>query len=511
MLKQLLHLLGLLFLLSACTGNDDEKEPATAPPVIYNKVELLSVSFHTSDNDTLLLEDVECSIVGDSIVECWMPDFMPDKRLVPRFEFSGEYVCIDGRQALSGQTAFDFRTPIELRVFGGQFSKRYVVYVHSFTGLPVMWIDTENHQTITSKDEYLHAHFRLLDDVSTTHATSRIIDDDVNIRGRGNSTWFMSKKPYLLKFDKDVSLLSEPFTKSWVLINNYSDKTMLRNSVAFYMSSISKLVYTPRTHFVELILNGEHNGTYLLSEKLNLDRIRDKFGFDDFLLQIDARAADDDITFHVPHIHHPIVLEDADDYVSEESLAYIKRFLNEADSVLFSDDYTDPVSGWQRYIDVPSFVDWYLINEIARNNDALFFSSCYMSLRIGGKLRMGPVWDFDIAFGNINYDDNFLPEGFWISRTPWFRRLLSDPVFMARVKQRFDYFYSRKSDIMHFIDLNAEYLTRSVQENEKIWHTLNKAVWPNYKVLGNYPDEVQELKEWLNTRLDWMKSEYDKK
>lgn len=122
---------------------------------------------------------------------------------------------------------------------------------------------------------------------------------------------------------------------------------------------------------------------------------------------------------------------------------------------------------------------------------------------------MGPIWDFDLAFGNTD-ELNRGPSGFWIKQSDWISRMFNDPVFVARVKERYDYFYSRKSDIMHEIDKTAVYLKRSAYENENRWHTFYDYVLPNYEVWGSYYNEVQSVKEWLNARMDWLKTEFDK-
>ena len=147
---------------------------------------------------------------------------------------------------------------------------------------------------------------------------------------------------------------------------------------------------------------------------------------------------------------------------------------------------------------------------LAKNNDACFFSSCYMHLKRGDKLKMGPLWDFDIAFGNVDYNGNYTSDGFWIKDVTWYSRLFEDPAFVAKVKERFDYFYSRKDDIVSEINANAQYLRCSAQENNNKWHTLYTYTWPNYDIWGSYQNEVQSMKEWLHARFEWLKAEFDK-
>ena len=172
---------------------------------------------------------------------------------------------------------------------------------------------------------------------------------------------------------------------------------------------------------------------------------------------------------------------------------------------MFSEDFADPVEGYKKYIDVESFVDWYLINEITKNPDSRFFTSCYMNLSREGKLKMGPLWDFDIAFGNIDYHPQVIGlEGFWVKTSPWFTRLFEDPAFVSLVKERFAYFYGKQNEIFLEINRNAEYLQYAAVENNNKWGTLYNYTWPNYEILGKYQNEVQSMKNWLSRRFEWL-------
>ena len=222
---------------------------------------------------------------------------------------------------------------------------------------------------------------------------------------------------------------------------NYTDKTSLRNATAFYMGELSNLDWTPRMHFVEVMLNGRYNGTYQLGEKIKISKNRVNVDDSGILFEIDDKAAyePDARYFYVEHIAQPVNIKDPEVEYNDETYQYAYSFLKLVDETLFSDNFTDPVEGWRKLMDEDSFVDWYLINEISKNNDACFWSSCFMNLKKGGKLKMGPLWDFDIAFGNVYYNGNDDPEGFWVKSVTWYDRLFQDPLFMAKVKQRFGY------------------------------------------------------------------------
>ena len=191
---------------------------------------LLSIEFLAAEN-ALLSQNVKGEIVGDSVIEVWLPSIVKDKYLIPHFNFDGTLVTIDGKEAESSVSMFDFTKPVELTVHTSRKSLTYMMYVHAFTGLPLLYIDIAGRQTVTSKDYYLDASLRLIEDVRT-RAAGDVVSAPVHIKGRGNSSWGQPKKPYRLKFDEKIALLGEHKDKSWVLIPNYSDKSMLRNSLS---------------------------------------------------------------------------------------------------------------------------------------------------------------------------------------------------------------------------------------------------------------------------------------
>lgn len=464
---------------------------------------LTSLEFRVSANLNSLIEDVYGEIIGDSVVECWARYIMDSKVLIPHFTFEGDEVTVDDQVLTSDVSTCDFKTPVKVTVKAGEQIKDYTVYMHAFTGLPVLWIDTQDHAEILSKEAYLDARFKLVEDVKT-RAPGDVIEMDCTVKGRGNSTWLVDKKPYALKFENKVSLIDEPKDKSWVLLANHLDKTMLRNHLAFYMGNMSNLDYTPRSHFVELMLNGRYNGTYQLCEKVKVSKHRVNVGDDGFLLEVDKYAEVNDITFRLANVFYPINIKAPDMELGDDNYQYIRDYMTTVDSVLFSENFSDPCNGWQKYMDMDSFVDWYLINEIAKNNDAKFDTSCYMHLKRGEKLKMGPLWDFDLGFGNCDLNNTYDTAGYHVIRASWYSRLFKDPAFVARLKERFNYFYSKRDDCVREINTYAQYLKYSVAENNNRWNILYNPAKYNYDIWGNYQNEVQYLKQWLNKRFEWL-------
>lgn len=477
---------------------------------------LLSIEFVAADNSQQLKNNITGEIVGDSIIDCWLPSIMKNKYLIPRFTFDGTLVTIDEKEAESGVSMFDFTKPVVLTVHTSAKSVSYKMYVHAYTGLPLLYIDIAGKQEVTSKDYYLDATLRLVEDVKT-RAAGDVVSAPVHIKGRGNSSWAQPKKPYRLKFDEKIALLGEHKDKSWVLVANYSDKSMLRNSLSYYMGKVSNLEWTPSSHFVELFINGRHRGTYLLCEKVKVSKHRVNVGDDGFLLECNRWADQEDgnVYFYTPNLTPAVVVKEPDVVAGDANFEYVRNYMLTVEQVLFSANFADPNVGWQKYMDMDSFVDWYLIHEMSKNVDCMFNFSTYLNLPRGGKLRMGPIWDFDIAYGNIKQSDSgylkwVFPSGNLLSVTKWYSRLMKDPAFVAKLKERFNYFYSHKNEFLTYLNESAQYLRYSVEENEAKWGTLYHYTFKNYNIWGSYFNEVQDLKEWLNARLDWMKEDYDK-
>lgn len=478
-------------------------------PRLTEEVEpkLMSISFRMADNPLLLVDDISSEILGDSIAECWIRHLVINKYLIPLFEYEGDSIVINNQKYISGDMV-DFKTPVKIKVLSHQKSKEYTVLVHSFTGLPVVWIETENRKEIVSKEEYVNASFKLVENVLTRSAGD-VIEDSVSIKGRGTSSWNISpKKSYRLKFDKKISLLNEPKDKSWVLIANHFDKTMIRNMIAYYMGGLSNLDYTPRFHFVDLMLNGRYDGTYMLGDKLKISNNRVNVGDDGFLVEISHDVLyEEGVYFYTDSLICPVHIKYPDVIEGDENYLYVKDAFVEAEKALFMDSFMDPNNGWQKYLDISSFVDWWIIHEITKNADAIaFYKSCYLSLKRGDKIKIGPIWDFDLSFGNGPAPGEYDIEGFtyMLYNNLWYKRLFQDPTFVQLVKERYSYFYALKNDMLREINEYANYLRYSVEENENRWHILYTTTYYHWDVWGNYNNEIQYMKTWLIKRMDWL-------
>lgn len=432
----------------------------------------------------------------------------------------------------SGLNLFTYDEDVTLSLsFTDEKGERQSIESNSFNvifdnGLPLIVddgfaiFDIHTPGEITSKDDWM-------DDCSIEIANAGNYSKSyskVQMKGRGNSTWWgIPKKPYAIKLDKKDEVMGFPKHKRWVLLANYYDHSNIRTEISFCMSRMSMqqsepgMSYTPRTAYTRMFMNDEFQGLYVLTEQMKIDENRVDVGDDGYLLEIDFRAGEDpeDIYFKVPHISQPIVIKDPD-MESQADIDYIKDFLTKVDEVLYSKEFTDAEKGYKNYIDVNSFVDWYLVNEITKNADASFYASCYMSFRRGEKLKMGPVWDFDLAMGNYpNFGDYYYtewinkPQDFHIKNSDWIKRMFEDPEFVSLVKKRFRFYYDRRDEILGEIDRLHDLLLNVVHENDKVWHFYSRP-YDADKTTKAFDDECSQIKEWLGKRFNWLRTEFDK-
>ncbi len=370
--------------------------------------------------------------------------------------------------------------------------------------LPLLEITTENNHPIDDTENWIKGNVVISDNGVQTDLGK------LEIKGRGNSTWGMPKKPYSLKLDKKASVLGMESNKRWVILANYSDKTLLRTTFAFDLglSVYNNLKWTPNSRMVEVVINSEYIGVYQVVEQIRIDKKRVDIDTDkeDFLMEVNARLdgkcnfkTTRGVCFSFNEPEEPV----------EPKLNEIKEKLQEAEDTIYSDNFTDATDGYAKYIDVDSFIDWYLVNEFTKNTDASFYSSVYMYYK-DSKIFMGPIWDFDISSGNINYNGCDNPENYWIKNAMWISRLFDDASFVEKVKTRWNEKRSILQDHIDEISDKAADLNLAASSNFQRWDILNTYVWPNRVVTGSYNGEVLELVAWLNKRYAWMDNELNK-
>ena len=403
------------------------------------------------------------------------------------------------------------KNPIEITVDMAKTIKAEVFNPDQFTGLPIIYVNT-NGVAIDSKEDYVEGVASIIGGENYPD----LVEAEMKIKGRGNSTWWQGgvwgKKPYQIKFDDKTEVLNIPKDKKWVLLAELSDKSLIRNKISREMGDISRFDYVPKAKYVELFINDQHAGTYLMGQKVEESKNRVNIGDKGYLIEIDQtnRIDEDDVYFttdgwskfpsNLFNIKEPSLELNSSEY------NLIKNHIIDFEEALFGDNFTDADLGYRAFVDLDSFIDWYLINEICKNQDAATYSSIYFNYIPGEKIKMGPLWDFDLAYGNVDYSNATYPEGFHIKSNPWYKRMFEDPYFNSLVKDRFLYYETNLDMLLNKIDLIEKYLEKSQQKNFEIWPILGQYVWPNPVYYDTHHQEVEHLKDWIEQRMTWLKT-----
>jgi hypothetical protein len=413
------------------------------------------------------------------------------------------------------------------------------------SNLPIVVINT-NGGTIVD-DPKIGASMGIIDNGVERNYTTDTFDftGKIGIEIRGSSSQMFPKKQYGIELRDDAGeglaapLLGMPAEEDWVLFAPYNDKSLMRDVLSYNLGR-QLGGYAPRARYCELLLNGVYQGVYVLIEKIKRDKNRlniNKLDPDEitgnnltggYIIKIDKTTGgtgDGWTSGYKPPlgtnqvVYFQYEYPDAGDIVSEQS-AYIQSFIRQFEDVLHGENFDDPTSGYAKYIDVDSFVDYLIMQELTRNVDGYRLSTFMYKQRDsdGGKLHMGPIWDFNLGFGNADYCDggkvegwaldfnNVCPTDFWLIPF-WWKKLFQDEAFGAKVAARWTSLRSgvfRSDHIQAKIDSINTLLGEGEARNFDAWKVLGKYVWPNSYVGSSFADEVTYLKGWIDQRLVWM-------
>ncbi|MBR4963415.1 MAG: CotH kinase family protein, partial [Muribaculaceae bacterium] len=278
------------------------------------------------------------------------------------------------------------------------------------TTVPTIYINTEGGVPVVSKDDYVNAYVSVRGAANEEDNITEVLTE---IKGRGNSTWGMDKKPYRLKFDKKIKFLGNAAKeKNWVLLANYADKTLMRNALAFETArNMFEFGFTPSVTFVDVVLNGENLGSYMLTDQVEVKSKRVPVTEQDetttindpeitggYLIEVDGFADSEISWFQTTKGMKVTIKYPKDDEINSDQSSYISNYTQQMENALFSSSYTNAETGWRKYIDEASMVDWYIACELFGNSDAWW--STYMYKERNDVFKFGPLWDFDIAFNN---------------------------------------------------------------------------------------------------------------
>lgn len=356
----------------------------------------------------------------------------------------------------------------------------------SYSGtLPVLFINTEGHRDIVSKDEYLHAQW-WIDNMGIEGYESIGSADaplGMQIKGRGNYSWTLNKKPFRIKFDTKQKVLGMKSNRHFCLLAHATWNDFLTNTVGFELSRRIGLAYTPAQEPVEVVLNGQYIGLYFLTEKIRVDKhrvnIEEQVNGDTnnenitggWLLEIDDHPDPDQFGIREGNGNWLAVKYHSPDSLSREQFRYLYHFIRDTDSAIYNPDKTS--TEWEKYIDIDTLACFYIVNEVTDEIES-FANSLYLHKQRGDstKLLFGPVWDFGCSFGRAqnpaiyflyeNTADNF--------KAHWLEEIVKYPRFQQCVREHWNRFYpTQLEDIEEFIDAFVDQVSAAGDADALRW------------------------------------------
>ncbi|PWK28166.1 putative secreted protein (Por secretion system target) [Arcicella aurantiaca] len=423
------------------------------------------------------------------------------------------------------------------------------------TNLPIIKVNT-NGNVIYDEPKIL-ADLEIINNGSSTNNSTdkpNIYAGKVGIEYRGSTSQdLFPKKPFGLELwvdstqkSRKVALLGMPEESDWVLNATYNDKTLMRDVLSYDLANRMGR-YATRTRYCELMLNNQYHGLYILMEKIKRDKNRvdvsslkttDNSGDDvtgGYILKIDktegsiSRSWRTNVTNGLQKFTIPIQIEYpkmAD--ITDAQFNYIKDYVTEFETSLLSTDFKNSKAKWRDLIDLDSFIDYFLITEFTKNVDGYRLSTYFYKDKNskGGKLKMGPAWDYNLAFGNAYYHEGYLTSGWQYKVNDlailakdvnflspnWWEQFAQDSTFKYRVANRWGVLRNKvlsTERINNWIDSTAKVLQPAMERNNNRWTgVLGKSVWPNYYVGATYQDELNWMKEWIRQRSIWLDGQF---
>jgi len=361
-------------------------------------------------------------------------------------------------------------------------------------GVPRLFINTNTGLMVQNKKHYTEAQYALYVD------GTEVQGGDIQVKGHGNTTWTSPKKSYILRFREPEGMLGLPEARRWILLNPFFDKTMLRNDLAYHLGRTiyTNMKWVPHLVDVEVVMNGKYLGVYQLAERIDIASGRVDIPSGGVVMEF---SKDDGTVIRTPHTR--MLCKDPDKKIPEKDLETWTEAVLDFDQRLYSPDF----GNYQEVFDLSSFIDWYLVQEFAKNNDAKYGGSTYWYYDPRDKkLHFGPIWDFDIGFGNedLTYDTR-KPEGFHVNQFVYAGRLLEDPACRSLLKSRWN---STKGclweEIHTYLPEHSAYLEQARTWNYKAWDYMDIEVWPQAYAGYTYEEQYDYLLHWLETRWQWL-------
>lgn len=379
------------------------------------------------------------------------------------------------------------------------------------TNLPTMYIDFPDGKQLSDVQHgvYTDATYTFVDE----YVENSYYNLPLEIKGRGNFSWSFAQKPYSLKLGESADFLGMGAAKKWVLITVSSDKTMMHNYLTQKMAAAMGLRGTCENEYVDVVVNGTYKGTWVLTEKIQLHESRIDVPEDestlfeiemvyrhscDLCIVMYKNERNNDNSVHLKILEYKGTdVEDMDQRTRANALEELKPFFEKLTTTLQNPRST--LSQLSKYIDVDSFVNWYLLNELTRNYDSMFVTSCYCYFDENGKIYMGPVWDYDTCYG-IQYEQT---DGYWITQAPWYDWLFENDKFVERVQKRWTEI--RNNGLIASFKAAIDQTAERIAQSEQLNHTL----YPKSELHNDsFEGACDYMKDWLDERISWMDGEF---
>lgn len=445
--------------------------------------------------------------------------------------------------------------------------------------LPVIYVNTENKQALTSKEDYIGGNLKIQGNTQYNTANTTLYDGSMKIRGRGNTTWGYDKKPYKVKLDEKMDLFGFGKNKHWVLLANYTDESHMRNMLSYNLSGEMGMPYMQSVH-VDLILNGEYKGTYQFCEQVKIAGSRvDIHDWEDYAGDVakavykaekDKGLAKDD----QDKIETLLAEEDMDwiasgkftynnkeytiaDYISdmpkctggflleldsyydefskfktnkgqplqfkspefiatnEPAMNYVKTYINAFESAAYASDFTtvynNETVGYSQLFDMDSLVQYWMVNELFMNVDAMK-KSTYMYKDIDGLFKMGPIWDMDWSSDSlVSNSQGSGTYDVWqtvkfadaAQANQWYKAIIQDPYFAVKAYELYVQMRAKMGEMTAAggtLDTYQSLLAESADANANLWYP-----WENNK---KFDSQISVLKTYLTNRLNWLDEQF---
>lgn len=374
--------------------------------------------------------------------------------------------------------------------------------MYPYAGLPRIVIETEDFAGVRDRETEIPSHLQIYGEKAPESEVY-----ELTVRGRGNSSFKMPKYGMKLEFTDKVSLLGMPKNRDWALVANFGDKTHLRNYMMTRLSEWLGAKYTPRMQFVEVYLNRNYMGLYLLSETIKVGKNRVNIDENDttFLLEKEDSKkfdppyvlTDNQYYYHIKSPKNP----------SPETEKLLKKHLNAFENFM-EDYYLHRANEIKNWLDVDDFLLFYWVQEYSKNEDGNYARSVFMTWKKGEPIHFGPLWDFDLAFGNASREQNQNPEDWYIRKYRLNYYIMQNSVVKEAA---LDYWNNHRKTFKALIDSIPVYraiIEKAIDNEYRRWPVIgNTENWALKDPYDSYDEAVEVMTEWMKKRYQWIDNE----